>query len=362
MKLGQLEAHEPVEQGLLGDPFKSFLHGKPKVHREPLVFLAFHHGLGPAVQARGGDGFGIRNRNGHEVDAQCVFHPTDDGLFAPADEGDGYALLARAGGAAGAVGVVGVVVGQVEMEDVGHVLHIDAARRHIRCDEDLQVLQFEPLHHAVALRLGEVAVKGINSVAFFHKSLSQFLGVALRAAKHHAEEVLVQIHEPGEGLGFIGIAHHGVAVLDLFVDGRFWIDADFMRVRHVLLDQAPNLLGHGRGKQPGALRVRRHGQNRVEFFLEPHVEHLIRFIEDDAFDLVEGDGSALGEVDQPAGCGDDHLARLAELTDLRRDVGAAVDGCGADALVVFGKQLNLLGDLLAQFTRGRQHQRLHMRL
>ena len=56
------------------------------------------------------------------------------------------------------------------------------------------------------------------------------------------------------------------------------------------------------------------------------------------------------------------MARLAELTDLRRDVGAAVDGCGADALVVFGKQLNLLGDLLAQFTRGRQHQRLHMRL
>ena len=78
--------------------------------------------------------------------------------------------------------------------------------------------------------------------------------------------------------------------------------------------------------------------------------------------MVEGDGSALGEVDQPAGCGDDHLAWLAELADLRGDVGATVDGCGTDALIVFGKQLNLLGDLLAQFARGGQHECLHMRL
>ena len=56
------------------------------------------------------------------------------------------------------------------------------------------------------------------------------------------------------------------------------------------------------------------------------------------------------------------MARLAELADLRRNVGAAIDGCGADALVVFGEQLDLPGDLLTQFTRRCKHQRLYLGL
>ena len=69
---------------------------------------------------------------------------------------------------------------------------------------------------------------------------------------------------------------------------------------------------------------------------------------------VELHGLALGEVDETA------LARLLQLGNLRGDVGAAVDRHGLQALLVLGKLLELLGDLLSQLAGGRQHQRLHV--
>ena len=145
----------------------------------------------------------------------------------------------------------------------------------------------------------------------------------------------------------VSITHYCVAVLNLFVDGRLGCRTSYGSDMYCLIKRRISL---GMVAENSQVRLeRRHGQNRIELFLEPHVEHLVRFIEDDTFDLIEGDGSALGEVDQkrPLGtaCG----------VCLSADVGAAIDGCGADALVVFGEQLDLLGDLLTQFTRRCKH-------
>ena len=77
-------------------------------------------------------------------------------------------------------------------------------------------------------------------------------------------------------------------------------------------------------------------------------------------DAVQLHGLALDQVDQAARCGDDHVARRLQLSNLCGDVGPAVHGHRADAFLVLGKLLQLLGNLLAQFPGGRQDQRLHV--
>ena len=59
VQFGQLEAHEPVEQGVFRYAFKPFFHGKPKVHRESLVFLTSTT-RAQRSRARCGDGLGVR--------------------------------------------------------------------------------------------------------------------------------------------------------------------------------------------------------------------------------------------------------------------------------------------------------------
>ena len=54
------------------------------------------------------------------------------------------------------------------------------------------------------------------------------------------------------------------------------------------------------------------------------------------------------------------MARRLQLANLCGNVGPAVHGHRADAFFMLGELLKLLGNLLAQFTRGRQHQGLHM--
>ena len=65
------------------------------------------------------------------------------------------------------------------MEHVGQVVHVNAARGHIRSDQHLEFFALKAQHHAVALVLGEVAMDGIRAVTLLDQSLCEVLGVAL---------------------------------------------------------------------------------------------------------------------------------------------------------------------------------------
>ena len=156
------------------------------------------------------------------------------------------------------------------------------------------------------------------------------------------------------------MTNEGVAVFDVLVDGGRLVDFDLERIGHVLPHHAADFARHGGGEEPRAFVLRREGQNLIQLLLEAHVQHLVRLVQHEVTNAVELDRLALGEVDQTARRGDDHVARLLQLGDLGGDVGAAIHRNRAQPLLVLRKLLELLGDLLTQLTGGRQHQGLNV--
>jgi hypothetical protein len=155
--------------------------------------------------------------------------------------------------ATAAVGVVLRLTGQVEVEHVRHILHIDAARGHVRGDEQADAAGAVPAHHMVALRLGKVAVDGVGVVTVAHQGGGQVLGLVLGAAEHDAEEVGVGVDETLQGRETVLAVHHAVLVLDGGGRAVGGPHAHLLEFAHVALGDAAHLAAHGGAEEPGLL-------------------------------------------------------------------------------------------------------------
>ena len=222
------------------------------------------------------------------------------------------------------------------VEDVREVVDVDAAGGHVGGHEHLKMLLLEAQHHAVALGLRHLAVQRVGAVAALEQLFRQGLRVAARPAKDDAVERRVEVEKASDGLAFVRVTDEGILVLDVLVDRRRLVDLHLERIGHVLPHHAADFARHRGREQPRALVLRREGQNLVQLLLEAHVQHLVRLVEHQVPDAVEFDGLALGEIDEAARRGDDHVARLFQLSDLRRNVRAPVHRHGPQALAVLG--------------------------
>ena len=88
---------------------------------------------------------------------------------------------------------------------------------------------------------------------------------------------------------------------------------------------------------------------------EAHVQHAVRFVEDERLHLSEIETFLLDQIEQAARGGDQHLDPEADLLDLRFDVNAAVRTQAADG-DVFAVALDRFVNLDGQFAGRRQHQ------
>ena len=101
-----------------------------------------------------------------------------------------------------------------------------------------------------------------------------------------------------------------------------------------LLGEPPDLRGEGGGEHEG-LAVAPPGHAGVlhhppDVRHEAHVQHPVRLVQHEELDGVELDVAALGEVEEPAGRGHQHVAALgAQVVGLVPGAGAAVEDAGA---------------------------------
>ena len=69
-------------------------------------------------------------------------------------------------------------------------------------------------------------------------------------------------------------------VINILIHHVLAIDLDHVRLgRHVLLDQAPDTILEGRGKQPSALTVFGLLEDLLQLGLKAHAQHLVRFVQ-----------------------------------------------------------------------------------
>ncbi len=127
-------------------------------------------------------------------------------------------------------------------------------------------------------------------------------------------------------------------------------DRDAHGVLQVLRGDRPDPGRERRREQRGLARLRRRREDRVEVLGEPHVEHLVRLVEDEDRQAVELQGPAVHVVERAAGRRDDDVDPALEGVELRHHGGAAVDRKHADShplsVAVHG-----LGELHRELTR-----------
>ena len=86
---------------------------------------------------------------------------------------------------------------------------------------------------------------------------------------------------------------------------------------------------------------------------EAHVEHVVRFVEDERFDLAEIEEALLHQVEHATGAADDDLGTAAQRVDLRLLRAATEDRGGLDARVL-GEHADLGVDLDGELARRRE--------
>ena len=129
-----------------------------------------------------------------------------------------------------------------------------------------------------------------------------------------------------------------------------------LRVAQELLRQLQAPRGHRGGEEQRLALAGQRREDPLHVGPEAHVQHAVRFVEDQHFEAREVRRVVPHVIHQPAGRGHHHVHVGLERALLLIHRHAAVDGDARDRGVV-GEALHLVLDLHRQLARGRQHQR-----
>ena len=210
------------------------------------------------------------------------------------------------------------LVGEVEVEHVGDVFNVNAATGDVGGHEDEHVAVPERFQCTRPCGLALVAVDGIrrnpNFAQLFSKAVCAVLGSGEHdAASHHL--ALEQIDEQLTLVRFLDESH----VLFDAIGGRcLGTDVNVHRTVQHLVGQLADGLGHGRTEHQVLSLARNEGEDAFNVLAEAHVEHAVSLVKDKVFHLAQVNVALLVQVEQTAGCRNEHVHTASERLDLRR--------------------------------------------
>ena len=274
------------------------------------------------------------------------------------DERNGNAALSRTGGAAAAMRVHRRVIGKVVVDHMRDIVHIQPTGRHVGRHQNAHRLLAEFPHHAVALGLREIPVKGLRINAVMHQHLAQPLRVGARAAEHQPIHLRDEINHPpqrpvtvalGHGIGVVGNVRLGLVAR---------AHRDLQRLRDVLPGDRLHLRRHRRGKQPHRGGVGDGLQDELQFLAEAQIEHLIRLVQHARADGFQAHGLPPKQIAQTPRRRHHHLRPALQFLNLLADRRPAITRHHAHLGQKLRETRQLLPNLKAQLPSGRKHQRL----
>ena len=245
---------------------------------------------------------------------------------------------------------------QLEVHDLRQFVDVDAARGDVGGHQRLQLAGLELGQRAGAGGLALVAVNRERG----DSALVQMLGQTIRQMLGAREDQrlrpvarFVQVHQ--QFLLAAAIADHDF--LGNLRGGRALTgDFDFSRIVHQAGGEIFDLRREGRGEQQVLARFRQHREHAADVPNEAHVEHAIRFVEHQHFDLRQVDSTLLHVIEQAARGGDEDIDAAAEALDLRIDADAAEHHQRAQPAVA-AIEADAFFDLRREFARRGQDQR-----
>ncbi len=130
--------------------------------------------------------------------------------------------------------------------------------------------------------LGHVAVHGHGGESAAFELLRELRRSGLRPAEdEHGLGRLFELQDLRQHLELLPLGDVEETLLDEPACSRRMLDLDPLRIAQVALGDAQDFVGHGRGEERDLPLGRCGAEDALDFFDEAHLQHLVRFIEDD---------------------------------------------------------------------------------
>ena len=282
----------------------------------------------------------------------------DQACVVACDQRHRQARRTRTPGAADAVHVILGVERHVEVEDRRQVGNVQTARCHVGGHQHIHLAGLESGQRLQPLILALVAMQGLRLQAITLKAACQSRRAQFAVDEHQRLGQLALLQQLPHNAALVVIGDAEKALLDVGGGGVGPGHLHQHGVLQVAVGQ-PLDLGRERGREQQRLpclgQVR---QDALQVRQEADVQHAVGLVEHHVLDLVEHRVLGLDVVQQPAGCGDQHLDAGFELQRLRLHVDAA-ENDGRAQIGMLGVLLDVLGHLVGQLSRRRQHQCAH---
>ena len=244
-------------------------------------------------------------------------------------------------------------VRQVVVDDMADARDVDAARGDVSGDENARPARPERIKSAFALALRAVAVNGVSFRAGGVQRFHHLVGAVLGPGEHETAREFFGADDVEQRFGLGAFLDEDDALVDLQrLSGG---DLDAHRIAQQTGGQLGDRRRHGR-RQENILAFRRQrcgdGADRMN---ESEIEHLVDFVKDEDFNLIEADGVLFHEVRKTTRGRHKNVDAVADHGFLLAHGGAADDEAAAQfhELAVGAETLK---HLRGEFARRRQHQ------
>src|SRR5688572_12304229 len=155
---------------------------------------------------------------------------------------------------------------------------VEAARRDIGRDEEVERPIAEPLHHAIPLLLRQSAVNRLSSIAPGTKLLCELVDFRSRAAEYYRGRRILDVEDSSQRDGLLRALHHVHDLTDARDTALLRLlsrDADRRWIPQVTLRNRLDARRDGSREERGLAFRGRGFQDRVEILGKSHVEHLV---------------------------------------------------------------------------------------
>ena len=244
----------------------------------------------------------------------------------------------------------------VEVHDVPESLDVDAASGNVRRHEHAEFARLEPGQGFRALSLGAVAVDPLGCDPTPGEQLAQPVRTVLGTGEHESVVDTPALQEIHQERAFER-ARNGIERLGHGRGGfRLELQGDLYGIAQDLPGQGFDRRRHRRAEEERLLRLGDVPEHPSDVRQKTHVEHPVRFVQDQILESGERCVSLLEVIQQASGCRDDHIRTLPERGLLRPHAHTPVNGGRFDAGEP-GEVAKVFQDLKGQLPRRRQHER-----
>ena len=170
-------------------------------------------------------------------------------------------------------------IGQVEIDDAGQFLDINAPGGYIRGNKDTETARFKIAEGGLSGALGFVPVDGGGSYTGFIQIFGPPVRAVLGAGEYQGGgHILVfqQMHKQGPFVSLIHIVEGGFNQIH---GGGDWGYLHLDWVVQQLRGQGLDFIRHGGGEQQGLALLRQQGNYTLYIVDEPHVQHAVGLVQ-----------------------------------------------------------------------------------